>query len=226
MISADPVDAERQSANARMRSYGLVSTRPSDVSSPDGTRQGLSSQRVVGRHVLRNSLIPVVTFIGVNFGFLLGGAIVTETIFNIPGVGRAVFDGGHAARGRGRRRHHHGAGHRVPARQPAGRPALLGSSTRGSGTSERQERIVSSKLRHARATRQRPVCCHARSAAVGGAVEYLTPAIEDRAVVVQELLADAAALRARPCRTCWWLRRVSSLISRGAPCRQGLRSHC
>lgn len=93
MISADPVDAERQSANARMRSYGLVSTRPSDVSSPDGTRQGLSSQRVVGRHVLRNSLIPVVTFIGVNFGFLLGGAIVTETIFNIPGVGRAVFDG-------------------------------------------------------------------------------------------------------------------------------------
>jgi ABC-type dipeptide/oligopeptide/nickel transport system permease component len=55
--------------------------------------KGLSSQRVVGRHVLRNSLIPVVTFIGVNFGFLLGGAIVTETIFNIPGVGRAVFDG-------------------------------------------------------------------------------------------------------------------------------------
>lgn len=55
--------------------------------------KGLTSQRVVGRHVLRNSLIPVVTFIGVDLGFLLGGAIVTETVFNIPGVGRAVFEG-------------------------------------------------------------------------------------------------------------------------------------
>jgi len=55
--------------------------------------KGLSGQRVVGRHVLRNSLIPVVTFIGTDFGYLLGGAIVTETIFNIPGIGRAVFDG-------------------------------------------------------------------------------------------------------------------------------------
>jgi oligopeptide transport system permease protein len=55
--------------------------------------KGLSGQRVVGRHVLRNSLIPVVTFLGVDFGALLGGAIVTETIFNIPGVGRAVFEG-------------------------------------------------------------------------------------------------------------------------------------
>jgi oligopeptide transport system permease protein len=55
--------------------------------------KGMSGQRVVGRHVLRNSLIPVITFIGVDFGALLGGAIVTETIFNIPGVGRAVFEG-------------------------------------------------------------------------------------------------------------------------------------
>lgn len=55
--------------------------------------KGLPQQRVVGRHVLRNSLIPVVTFLGVDFGFLIGGAVVTETIFNIPGVGRAVYDG-------------------------------------------------------------------------------------------------------------------------------------
>lgn len=54
--------------------------------------KGLSGQRVVGRHVLRNSLIPVVTFIGTDFGYLLGGAIVTETIFNIPGIGRAVYE--------------------------------------------------------------------------------------------------------------------------------------
>ena len=55
--------------------------------------KGLSGQRVVGRHVLRNSLIAVVTFIGTDFGYLLGGAIVTETIFNIPGIGQAVYDG-------------------------------------------------------------------------------------------------------------------------------------
>lgn len=54
--------------------------------------KGLPVPRVVGRHVLRNSLIPVITFIGVDFGQLLGGAIITETIFNIPGIGRAVFE--------------------------------------------------------------------------------------------------------------------------------------
>jgi oligopeptide transport system permease protein len=55
--------------------------------------KGMTGSHVIGRHVLRNSLIPVVTFLGVNVGALLGGAIVTETIFNIPGVGRAVFEG-------------------------------------------------------------------------------------------------------------------------------------
>jgi ABC-type dipeptide/oligopeptide/nickel transport system permease component len=54
--------------------------------------KGLPRSRVVGRHVLRNSLIPVVTFIGIDFGQLLGGAVITETVFNIPGIGRAVFE--------------------------------------------------------------------------------------------------------------------------------------
>ena len=54
--------------------------------------KGLHTPRVIGRHVLRNSLIPVITFVGVEFGTLLGGAIITETIFNIPGIGRAVFE--------------------------------------------------------------------------------------------------------------------------------------
>ena len=57
------------------------------------TAKGLTRARVVGRHTLRNSLIPIVTFLGVDLGFLMGGAIVTETIFNIPGIGRAVYDG-------------------------------------------------------------------------------------------------------------------------------------
>jgi peptide/nickel transport system permease protein/oligopeptide transport system permease protein len=52
--------------------------------------KGLRTRRVVGVHTLRNSLIPVVTFLGVDFGTLLGGAVITETIFNIPGIGRLV----------------------------------------------------------------------------------------------------------------------------------------
>jgi len=55
------------------------------------TAKGLSRRRVVSKHVLRNSLIPVVTFLGADLGALMGGAIITEGIFNIPGVGRALY---------------------------------------------------------------------------------------------------------------------------------------
>ena len=54
--------------------------------------KGLPNRTVIMRHTLRNSLIPVITFIGADVGTLLGGAIVTEAVFNIPGIGRAVFD--------------------------------------------------------------------------------------------------------------------------------------
>jgi peptide/nickel transport system permease protein/oligopeptide transport system permease protein len=50
--------------------------------------KGASRPRVVIRHALRNALIPVVTLIGLQIGFLLGGAVVTETMFAWPGVGR------------------------------------------------------------------------------------------------------------------------------------------
>jgi oligopeptide transport system permease protein len=53
--------------------------------------KGLPPRTVVGKHTLRNSLIPVITFLGADMGTLLSGAIVTEGIFNIPGLGRAVF---------------------------------------------------------------------------------------------------------------------------------------
>ncbi|MFG1607296.1 ABC transporter permease [Actinoplanes sp. NPDC049265] len=55
--------------------------------------KGLTNRRVVGVHVLRNSLIPVVTLIGVDLGNLMSGAIVTEGVFNIPGVGFNLFRG-------------------------------------------------------------------------------------------------------------------------------------
>lgn len=55
------------------------------------TAKGLSRPRVITVHVLRNSLIPVVTFLGADLGALMGGAIVTEGIFNIPGVGGALY---------------------------------------------------------------------------------------------------------------------------------------
>ncbi|MFI5492657.1 ABC transporter permease [Actinoplanes sp. NPDC051859] len=55
--------------------------------------KGLSRPRVIGVHVLRNSLIPVVTLIGVDIGGLMSGAIVTEGVFNIPGVGFNLFRG-------------------------------------------------------------------------------------------------------------------------------------
>jgi oligopeptide transport system permease protein len=53
--------------------------------------KGLTPSRVTGVHLLRNSLIPVVTFIGIDIGSLMGGAIVTEGIFNINGVGGMLF---------------------------------------------------------------------------------------------------------------------------------------
>lgn len=50
--------------------------------------KGLAERSVILRHVLRNALIPVVTLIGLQAGYLLGGAVVTETIYSWPGVGR------------------------------------------------------------------------------------------------------------------------------------------
>ncbi len=55
--------------------------------------KGLTWRRVVSVHVLRNSLIPVVTFLGTELGLLMSGAMVTEGIFNIPGIGGRLFQG-------------------------------------------------------------------------------------------------------------------------------------
>ena len=54
--------------------------------------KGLRERLVILKHGLRNAMLPVVTIIGLSFGLLLGGAILTETIFNLAGVGKTLFD--------------------------------------------------------------------------------------------------------------------------------------
>lgn len=75
---------------ARLTRTGLIENLSSDYVRT-AQAKGLGPRRVIGVHALRNSLIPVVTYIGADFGFLIGGAIVTEAIFNIPGVGGLVY---------------------------------------------------------------------------------------------------------------------------------------
>ena len=53
--------------------------------------KGMSRRRIIPVHILRNSLIPVVTYLAVDFGVLLVGATITEGIFNVPGVGNTLF---------------------------------------------------------------------------------------------------------------------------------------
>jgi peptide/nickel transport system permease protein len=54
--------------------------------------KGLNERRVVFKHGLRSAITPIVTIFGLDLGILLGGAILTETVFNIPGIGRLAFD--------------------------------------------------------------------------------------------------------------------------------------
>jgi peptide/nickel transport system permease protein len=54
--------------------------------------KGLPERIVIGKHALKNALIPVVTMLGLNLGFLLNGAVVTEWVFGWPGIGDLVVD--------------------------------------------------------------------------------------------------------------------------------------
>ncbi|HSE03273.1 MAG TPA: ABC transporter permease, partial [Methylomirabilota bacterium] len=75
----------------RLTRTSIAETRRSDYVRT-AIAKGLPRRRVVVRHLLRNSLIPVVTFIGADIGALLGGAIVTESVFNLPGVARFLVE--------------------------------------------------------------------------------------------------------------------------------------
>lgn len=75
---------------ARMLRSELIEALQSDYVRT-ATAKGLKRSRVVTRHGLRNSLIPVVTFLGADLATMMGGAIVVERIFNLPGIGGEVF---------------------------------------------------------------------------------------------------------------------------------------
>ena len=52
--------------------------------------KGLAERAVIFRHALRNALVPILTVVGLTFAALMGGAVVTETVFSIPGIGQLV----------------------------------------------------------------------------------------------------------------------------------------
>ena len=54
--------------------------------------KGVTEKKVVNKHALKNALIPVITVVGLQFGHLLGGAVLTETVYSWPGVGRMMVD--------------------------------------------------------------------------------------------------------------------------------------
>lgn len=76
---------------SRLARVSLVENRRADYVRT-AIAKGMSPARVTTVHLLRNSLIPVVTFVGIDIGNLMGGAIVTEGIFNIRGIGGLLFD--------------------------------------------------------------------------------------------------------------------------------------
>ncbi|WP_449455705.1 ABC transporter permease [Streptococcus suis] len=54
--------------------------------------KGLSESKIYNKHILRNSIIPIVTFFGADVLFVFGGAVITETIFSYPGIGKLMID--------------------------------------------------------------------------------------------------------------------------------------
>jgi peptide/nickel transport system permease protein len=104
-FTADPLESMKLmllpsiTVGAAMAGLVMRQTRASmlEVLSADYIRtaraKGAQELRVLIHHALRNALIPVITVVGLQVGTLLGGAVVTETVFSIPGLGRMMVDG-------------------------------------------------------------------------------------------------------------------------------------
>ncbi|MEV0318798.1 ABC transporter permease [Streptomyces sp. NPDC050658] len=75
---------------ARLTRTSIAENRQADYMRT-AVAKGLPRQRIITRHLLRNSLIPVVTYLGTDVGTLMGGAVITEGIFNVTGVGNLLF---------------------------------------------------------------------------------------------------------------------------------------
>ena len=76
---------------ARLLRGNLIETMSEDYIRT-ARAKGLRERRVVMRHGVRSAITPLVTAAGIDIGVLLGGAILTETVFNIPGIGRLAYD--------------------------------------------------------------------------------------------------------------------------------------
>jgi ABC-type dipeptide/oligopeptide/nickel transport system permease component len=74
----------------RLTRYKLLETQGADFMRT-ARAKGLPPSTITRRYGLRNSLIPVVTFLGADLGALLGGAVITEGIFNLPGIGQQLY---------------------------------------------------------------------------------------------------------------------------------------
>jgi peptide/nickel transport system permease protein/oligopeptide transport system permease protein len=76
---------------ARMTRSTMLETLSQDYINTARSK-GLKEKIVVIKHALKNALIPIVTVVGLQFGLLLGGAVLTETVFAWPGIGRLIVD--------------------------------------------------------------------------------------------------------------------------------------
>ena len=77
---------------ARLTRSSMIEVLSTDYVRTARGRKVWPRRRVLVRHALRNTLIPVITVVGLSVGGLLGGAVITESIFGLPGVGRLAID--------------------------------------------------------------------------------------------------------------------------------------
>jgi peptide/nickel transport system permease protein len=76
---------------SRMARVGTVESLRSNYTRT-AVLKGLPQRHVVGRHVLRNSLLPTITVVSVQVGYLVGGLVVVETLFSYPGIGQLILN--------------------------------------------------------------------------------------------------------------------------------------
>ena len=76
---------------SRMARVGTVESLRSNYTRT-AVLKGLPRRQVVGRHVLRNSLLPTITVVSVQVGYLVGGLVVVETLFSYPGIGQLILN--------------------------------------------------------------------------------------------------------------------------------------